>query len=93
MMGEGVGEDEVRDDGDKNAQEEEGPRDHCVPSLGLVNAHPPETGLEAPELIANVGEAVCIHALLRNSDSVLFLVVASTTMHPLAIDDSLDFLI
>ncbi|RRT83917.1 hypothetical protein B296_00014330 [Ensete ventricosum] len=60
MMGEGVGEDEVRDDGDKNAQEEEGPRDHCVPSLGLVNAHPPETGLEAPELIANVGEAVCI---------------------------------
>ncbi|RRT35932.1 hypothetical protein B296_00042326 [Ensete ventricosum] len=42
-MCEGIREDNVEDDVDENVQEEEeGPGDHCVPSVELVDAHPPE---------------------------------------------------
>ncbi|RWW35814.1 hypothetical protein BHE74_00059207 [Ensete ventricosum] len=56
-MGEGVREDEVRGGGNENAQEQQGPRDHCVPSVGLVDIHPPEVEPKAPELVASTGEA------------------------------------
>ncbi|RRT56610.1 hypothetical protein B296_00047737 [Ensete ventricosum] len=52
-MGGGVGKDEMGDGGDENAQDEEGPRDHCVPNVGLVDAYPPEAGSKAPELITS----------------------------------------
>ncbi|RWV82185.1 hypothetical protein BHE74_00038881 [Ensete ventricosum] len=64
-MGGGVGEDEVRGDGDENAQEEERPEDYCMPNIGLVNAHPPKVGPEAPELFASTGEATCIRCPAR----------------------------
>ena len=38
---------------------------HYVPSNGLVDAHPPETGPEAPKLIVNAGEAPCIRRPTR----------------------------
>ncbi|RWW30615.1 hypothetical protein BHE74_00015813 [Ensete ventricosum] len=45
----GAGEDEVGGNRDKDAQEEEkARRDHCMSSVGLVDAHPPEAGPEAP---------------------------------------------
>ncbi|RZR84805.1 hypothetical protein BHM03_00011686 [Ensete ventricosum] len=60
-IGGGTGEDKVRGDGDENAQEEEeGLGDHRVPSVNLVDAHPPKAGLETPELIVNVGEVACV---------------------------------
>ncbi|RRT83367.1 hypothetical protein B296_00000634 [Ensete ventricosum] len=60
MMGGGVGENEVGGEGDENAQEEEGPGDHDVPSIGLVYTHPPEAGPKALELVASVGEVACV---------------------------------
>ncbi|RWW81477.1 hypothetical protein BHE74_00010125 [Ensete ventricosum] len=60
-IGGGTGEDKVRGDGDENAQEEEeGLGDHRVPSVNLVDAHPPKAGLETPKLIVNVGEVACV---------------------------------
>ncbi|RRT32836.1 hypothetical protein B296_00056318 [Ensete ventricosum] len=56
----GAGEDEVGGDEDEDAQEEERPRDYYVPSIGLVNTHSHEEGLEALELIINTGEAMCV---------------------------------
>ncbi|RWW02366.1 hypothetical protein GW17_00034548 [Ensete ventricosum] len=53
-------EDEVGGDEDKDAQEEERPRDYYVPSIGLVNTHSHEEGLKALELIINTGEAMCV---------------------------------
>ncbi|RRT79620.1 hypothetical protein B296_00004396 [Ensete ventricosum] len=57
----GTGEDEVEGGGDEDAREEEERLgDHCVPSIGLVDAHPPEAGLEAPELVVNTREAAWV---------------------------------
>ncbi|RZR75063.1 hypothetical protein BHM03_00048831 [Ensete ventricosum] len=48
-------------DEDKNTQEDEDRLgDHYVPSIELVNAHPPEVGPKALELIVNEGEATFI---------------------------------
>ncbi|RWV97163.1 hypothetical protein GW17_00040069 [Ensete ventricosum] len=48
-------------DGDEDThEEEEGSRDHCVPSIELVNVHPPEARPEAPELVVSTGEAMCM---------------------------------
>ena len=41
-------------------EEEEGLGDHCMHSVGLVNAHPPEGRSEAPKLIVSAGEAICV---------------------------------
>ncbi|RZR93388.1 hypothetical protein BHM03_00021878 [Ensete ventricosum] len=41
-------------------EEEEGLGDHYVPIVGLVDTHPPKVGLEALELVVNVGEIACI---------------------------------
>ncbi|RRT47564.1 hypothetical protein B296_00050227, partial [Ensete ventricosum] len=60
-----VGEDEVRGNGDEDAQEEEGLRDHCVPNVRLINAHPLEAGLEALQLIVNTGEVTCVRCPVR----------------------------
>ncbi|THU59537.1 hypothetical protein C4D60_Mb07t03140 [Musa balbisiana] len=64
-MGEGIGEDKVGGGGDEDAQEEEGPGDHCVPNVGLVDAHPPEAGPEAHDLVVNAREATCIRCLAK----------------------------
>ena len=46
MVGRGAGDDEVGGDGYEDAQEiEEKLIDYCVPSIGLVDAHPLEVGL------------------------------------------------
>ncbi|RWW83314.1 hypothetical protein BHE74_00008183 [Ensete ventricosum] len=46
-------------------EEEEGPGDHSVPSVRLVNAHPPpEEGLEAPELVVGWERLRAYDALL-----------------------------
>ncbi|RZR92414.1 hypothetical protein BHM03_00020692 [Ensete ventricosum] len=64
--GGGAREDEVGRSGDEGAQEDKkGLGDHYVPSIELVDAHPPETGLEAPELVVNMGEATCIQRSTR----------------------------
>ncbi|RRT77309.1 hypothetical protein B296_00021772 [Ensete ventricosum] len=63
--GGGTREDKVGGSGDKDTQEDdEGPSDHCVPSLGLVDAHLLEAGPEALELVVNVGE-VCVRRLAK----------------------------
>ncbi|RWW04500.1 hypothetical protein GW17_00032270, partial [Ensete ventricosum] len=60
-MGGGIGEGKVKDCEDENVQEEERSRDHCVPSVKLVNnIHPSEVRSEAHELITNVGEAASL---------------------------------
>ena len=60
-MSGGVGEDGVEGSGDEDVEdEEEEPRDLYVSSIKLVDAYPPETGLEAIELIVSVGEAKCV---------------------------------
>ncbi|RWW79898.1 hypothetical protein BHE74_00011787 [Ensete ventricosum] len=64
FSGGSVGEDEVRGNGDEDAQEE-GLRDHCVPNVRLINAHPPEAGPEALQLIVNAGEVVCVQCPVR----------------------------
>ncbi|RZR91833.1 hypothetical protein BHM03_00020017 [Ensete ventricosum] len=57
----GTGEDEVGGGRDEDAREvEERLGEHCVPSIGLVDAHPPEAGLEAPELVVNTREAAWV---------------------------------
>ena len=58
---EGVEVDEVEGGGDEDAQEEEErPRDNCVPSVGLIDAHPLETRPKTLELIINAREAACV---------------------------------
>ncbi|RWW45021.1 hypothetical protein BHE74_00049183 [Ensete ventricosum] len=65
-MGGGAREDKVGGGEDQDAQEEkEGPGDHCVPSVRLVEAHPPKVGPEAPELIISAEEASCARCLAR----------------------------
>ncbi|RWW01432.1 hypothetical protein GW17_00035527 [Ensete ventricosum] len=59
-MGGSIRENEVEGCGDENDKEEEGPGDYCVSSVGVVDAHPPEAGLEAPKLNTSTGEATCI---------------------------------
>ncbi|RRT32738.1 hypothetical protein B296_00057535 [Ensete ventricosum] len=47
-----------RDDGGEDAQEKEkGPGDHCVPTIGLLDAHPSEAGSKTLDLVINTGEA------------------------------------
>ncbi|RRT39204.1 hypothetical protein B296_00031037, partial [Ensete ventricosum] len=47
----------VGGDGDEDAhEEEEGPRDHSVLSIGLVDAHSLEAGPEASKLVISIGE-------------------------------------
>ncbi|RRT58961.1 hypothetical protein B296_00003135 [Ensete ventricosum] len=54
MVGEDAGENEVRGDGDKDAEEvEDGLGDHCVLNERLIDAHPPKSGTKAHELIIN----------------------------------------
>ncbi|RZS11175.1 hypothetical protein BHM03_00042485 [Ensete ventricosum] len=56
-----VREDEVVGDGDEDAhEEEERLGDHYVPSVGLVDVHPPKVGSKASELIVSMGEAMCV---------------------------------
>ncbi|RWW69236.1 hypothetical protein BHE74_00023181 [Ensete ventricosum] len=58
---EGAGEDEVRGSGDEDVQEEEERvGDHCMPTVELIDAHPPEAGPETPELGVNAGEVACV---------------------------------
>ncbi|RZR77171.1 hypothetical protein BHM03_00002181 [Ensete ventricosum] len=60
-VGGGAREDEVGDSGDEDSQEEEErPKDHYVLRVRLVDAHPPEIGMEAFELVVSVGEAACV---------------------------------
>ncbi|RWW33327.1 hypothetical protein GW17_00001965 [Ensete ventricosum] len=35
-------------------------QDHCVPSVGLVDTHPPEAGPKTPELVVRAREAACV---------------------------------
>ncbi|RZR91800.1 hypothetical protein BHM03_00019990, partial [Ensete ventricosum] len=65
-VGGGTGEDEVRGGGDKYVQEEEeGLRDHCVSSIRLVDAYPPEIRPEALELVVSVGKVACVRRLTK----------------------------
>ncbi|RRT67517.1 hypothetical protein B296_00006863 [Ensete ventricosum] len=66
MAGEDAGKDKVGGVDDKDAQEEEeGPGDHYMPSVRLVDTHPPKVGSEAPELIVSTGEAACVRRSAR----------------------------
>ncbi|RRT58442.1 hypothetical protein B296_00025849 [Ensete ventricosum] len=65
MMDGGIGEDEVGGSGDENAWEEEGPDEHYVPSVELVDEHSPEAGSKAHELVTNAGEAACVRRPAR----------------------------
>ncbi|CAL9062768.1 unnamed protein product, partial [Musa banksii] len=46
-------------------EEEEEPRDHCVPSVGLVDAHLLEARPEATDLVVSKGKTTCIRCLAR----------------------------
>ncbi|RWW27938.1 hypothetical protein GW17_00007608 [Ensete ventricosum] len=60
-------------------EEEEGPGDHSVPSVRLVNAHPPpEEGLEAPELVVGWERLRAYDALLGSSSYALLLMPLSS---------------
>ncbi|RZS13582.1 hypothetical protein BHM03_00045186 [Ensete ventricosum] len=62
----GVGVDEVRGDRDEDAQEKkETPRDHCMLSVRLVNAYPPEARPAALELVISMGEVAYVRCLTR----------------------------
>lgn len=57
----GAGDDEVEGNGDEDAlEEEERSGDHCMSSVGLVDAHPHKVGLKAPKLVVNAREATCV---------------------------------
>ncbi|RWW03597.1 hypothetical protein GW17_00033236 [Ensete ventricosum] len=64
-IGGSVGENKVGGGGDKNTMEKDGLGDHCMSSVVLVDAHPPEVGPKAPELVTSTGEAVCIRHSTR----------------------------
>ncbi|RRT39796.1 hypothetical protein B296_00058884 [Ensete ventricosum] len=40
-------------------------QDHCVPSVGLVDTHPPEAGPKTPELVVRAREAACVRGFAR----------------------------
>ncbi|RWW15547.1 hypothetical protein GW17_00020602 [Ensete ventricosum] len=60
-VGGGAGEDEVGDGGDEDAQEvEEGSGDHCMLSIGLIDAHSLGVGSEALEFVISMGKVACV---------------------------------
>ncbi|RWW87347.1 hypothetical protein BHE74_00003824 [Ensete ventricosum] len=65
-MGGGIEEDKLEGGSDKGTnKEEEIPRDHYVPSVGLINAHTPDVGWKAPELVVNARETTCVRCPVR----------------------------
>ncbi|RRT33508.1 hypothetical protein B296_00028071 [Ensete ventricosum] len=61
VSGGNIREDEVGGGGDEDAQEkEEGPGEHCMPSVEMVDAHPPKAELKAPKLVVSAREATWI---------------------------------
>ena len=80
--------------GEENAwTKKEGPGDHCIPNVELINTHPPEVGPKAFELVVNARDVACIRYSARQSGSIFLLVVTSTITSPLVIDDGLNFFI
>ncbi|RWV96711.1 hypothetical protein GW17_00040553 [Ensete ventricosum] len=59
-IGESIGEDEMKHGGDENVQEKEGPKDHCVFSIRLVDTHAPKARPKTHELVTDMGEAACV---------------------------------
>ncbi|RRT34043.1 hypothetical protein B296_00045824 [Ensete ventricosum] len=64
-IGGGIGEDEMKHGGDENVQEKEGPKDHCVFSVRLVDTYPPKVRPKTHELVTGMGEAACVQCPTR----------------------------
>ncbi|RRT36950.1 hypothetical protein B296_00028803 [Ensete ventricosum] len=62
----GIREDKVRGYRDEDTWEkEEGLGDHYMPSVGLVDAHPPVVGSEALKLVLSAREVTCVRPPAR----------------------------
>ncbi|RWW26111.1 hypothetical protein GW17_00009527 [Ensete ventricosum] len=68
----GRGEDEVGSGVNEDTREEkEGPEDHRVPNIGLINANPYKAGPKAPELVISAREVVGQNGLTIEASDVL----------------------